>query len=134
MMHEKTPVEADDEKLLFKDESFEIVGASIEVWKTLGFGFLESVYESSLLYELRQRGLQAERQVPIDVVYKGQNVGKFFADILVNQSIVLELKTGEEISQAHMSQAMHYLRATGLRLAIILNFSPSRMEFKRIIV
>ncbi len=133
-MHEKGQERDEEASLLYKDESFEIVGAAIEVWKTLGFGFLESVYENALMCELRNRGLRAERQVPISVNYKQQLVGNFFVDILVNDAIVLELKTGEEISRTHMGQALNYLKATGYRLAIILNFSPARLEFKRMIV
>jgi GxxExxY protein len=121
-------------EVLYKDESFQIVGAAIELWKTLGFGFLESVYENALMVELRDRGLNAERQVPVEVRYKDRNVGQFYVDILVNRAIIPEPKTVDEISQIHMGQALNYLKATGHKLAIILNFSPNRMEYKRMIL
>ena len=120
--------------VLFKDESYQIVGAAMDVWGALGFGFLESVYEHALLIELRERGLRAENQVPVNVFYKDQTIGKFFVDVLVNDEIILELKTAEQVSQNHMGQALNYLKATNHRLAIILNFGPNRLEFKRMVV
>ena len=72
--------------------------------------------------------------MPVNVFYKDQTIGKFFVDVLVNDEIILELKTAEQVSQNHMGQALNYLKATNHRLAIILNFGPNRLEFKRMVV
>ena len=120
--------------VLHKDESYLIVGAAMEVWNTLGFGFLESVYEKALVYELQDRGLKVGEQVPIPVTYKGKPVGHFTADIVVNDSIILELKSAERIAQVHIAQALNYLKATGFKLAIVMNFSKERLEYKRLVL
>lgn len=121
-------------ELLFKEEYYEIVNAAIQVRKTLGYGFLEKVYENALLIELRKRGLTAQQQKPISVFYEGQVVGDFYADILVNDQIILELKVGEAIAKEHIAQILNYLKATGIRLGILLNFGPKGVEHKRYVV
>jgi len=121
-------------ELLFKEEYYEIVNAAIQVRKTPGYGFLEKVYENALLIELRKRGLTAQQQKPISVFYEGQVVGDFYADILVNDQIILELKVGEAIAKEHIAQILNYLKATGIRLGILLNFGPKGVEHKRYVV
>lgn len=120
--------------LIYKEESFRIVGAAMEVWNVLGYGFLESVYEEALVIELRSQGLRVGRQARIPVRYKEQPVGEFVADVVVNESIILELKTVEKIAPAHTAQALNYLKATGYRLAIVLNFAKERLEYKRLVL
>ena len=120
--------------LIFKEECFEITGAAIQVWKTLGYGFLEKVYENALAIELRRRGFQVLQQAPIKVQYEGEIVGDYYADVLVNESILLELKSAEAISTAHVAQTLNYLKATGLTLGIILNFGPNKMEARRLVL
>ncbi len=122
------------EKILFKEESYEIVGAAIEVWKTLGYGFLEKVYENALAIELRERNCRVEQQKPVKVYYHGQVVGDYVADIVVNDTILLELKSAEAIADEHIAQTLNYLKATGMRLAIILNFGPDKLEHKRLVM
>lgn len=122
-----------EEKLIFKDECYTIVAAAITVWKTLGFGFLEKVYENALMVEFGKQGIIAEQQKLVTVLYAGYVVGEYCADILVNNEIILELKTSRAIDDTHVAQTLNYLKATGFRLGIILNFGPAKMEFKRVV-
>ena len=121
-------------ELLFKEECYEIVGAAMKVWNTLGHGFLEKVYENSLVVELRKQGFHVEQQKPIQVCYDGKVVGDYFADIIVNESIILELKAVETISKEHIAQMLNYLKATAIRLGILLNFGPHGLEHKRLVM
>jgi GxxExxY protein len=97
----------------------------------MGFGFLESVYEKCLLIELRKAGLQVESQQAITVRYGGEIVGEFFADIVVENTIILELKSVRMIVKAHEIQLVNYLVATGKPVGLILNFGETKVEVKR---
>jgi GxxExxY protein len=121
------------EELLYKELSYEIVNAAICVWKELGFGFLEKVYENALMVELQKRHIPCAQQKPIKVHYDNQIVGDYIADILIEEKILLELKSAKGIDDSHIAQVLNYLKATGIRLGIILNFGPEKMEFKRLI-
>jgi len=101
-----------------------IIGVFYDVYNELGFGFLESVYRNSLRLALLEKGLSVEQEVAVSVFFRGQNVGDFRADLVVNEAILLELKTAEQIVAAHESQVLNYLRSTALELGIILNFGP----------
>ncbi|HZE82439.1 MAG TPA: GxxExxY protein [Candidatus Polarisedimenticolia bacterium] len=101
-----------------------IIAVFYEVYNELGFGFLESVYRKSLCLALLQKGVSVEQEVPVAVFFRGQNVGDFRADLVVNRTILLELKTAEQIIAAHASQVLNYLRSTALELGLILNFGP----------
>ncbi len=101
-----------------------IIGVFYDVYNELGPGFLESVYEEALLIALREIGLQAGRQVPIPVWFRGHKVGDFYADLVVENTVVLELKTARNIDSAHEAQLLHYLKATTFELGLILNFGP----------
>lgn len=96
--------------------------------------FLKKVYENALMVMLRENGIQAEQQVPIKVRFHGQVVGDYYADILVEEKIILELKSGEGISRDHKAQTLNYLRATGVKLAIILNFGKQRTDVERLVL
>ena len=122
-----------DDNILYKDLSYEIVAAAIDVWKNLGYGFLEKVYENALMIELRKREISCEQQRPIKVHYDGQIVGDFIGDIIVNKEIILELKSAKGIDNAHIAQVLNYLKATGSRLGLILNFGPDKLESKRVV-
>jgi GxxExxY protein len=111
-----------------------IIGAAIEVHRVLGPGFLESVYEGALAKELTARKISFERQEPLQVMYKKESMGQFRADILVDSKVIIEIKVVSHFIRAHEAQAIHYLRATGLRLAILLNFGNIRLGIKRIIL
>ena len=116
------------------DLTYSINGAVFEVSRTLGFGFLEKVYENALLAELRERGLRAENQVPIKVQYKDKVVGEYFADILVENKVILELKTVENISKIHEAQLLNYLKATGIKVGLLVNFRHPKAEIKRMVL
>jgi len=109
-----------------------IIGCAFTVSNTLGAGFLEKVYENALLHELQKAGLQVAQQHPIQVWYDGVVVGEYFADLLVQQSVVVEIKAVRTIDDAHWAQCINYLKATGLRLGLLLNFGKPRLEIKRI--
>ncbi|HVF10322.1 MAG TPA: GxxExxY protein [Abditibacteriaceae bacterium] len=121
-------------ELIFKDLCYQIVGAAFEVHNELGYGFLEKVYENALVVALRERALQAEQQVPITVRFHDSVVGVYVADILVEESIILELKSAECIADIHRAQAINYLKATGLRLAVIINFGKCKLDYQRIVL
>ena len=120
-------------EILSKELSYAIVGAAMEVHRVLGPGFLEAVYESALAYELTLRGIHFEPQKHLPVFYKEQLLGEYIADLVIEEQIILELKAISAISAAHEAQAHHYLAATGLKLAIILNFGAESLQQKRIV-
>jgi len=120
-------------KILFKELSYKIIGAAMEVHRILGPGFLEAVYEAALAHELTLRGIPFERQKELPVYYKGQLVGHYVADFVVDGQIILELKAVSALTKAHEAQAHNYLAATGLRLAILLNFGAESLQQKRIV-
>lgn len=123
----------EEEKILYKDLSYKIVGLAIQVRKELGFGFLEKVYENSLMILLRENGIKAEQQVPVKVNFHGQIVGDYIADIIVEDSIILELKALDKINNVHKAQTLNYLKATGIKLAILLNFGKDSLEHERLV-
>ncbi|MGR3176222.1 MAG: GxxExxY protein [Candidatus Scalindua sp.] len=108
-----------------------IIGCAYRVYNKMGFGFLESVYEKCILIELRKASLNAESQKPITVYYENEIVGEFVADIIVNDTIILELKSLRRIIKAHEVQLVNYLVATGKPVGLILNFAESKVEVKR---
>jgi GxxExxY protein len=108
------------------------IGAAMEVANTLGGGFLEKVYERALAIELRSRGLRAETQVSLPVLYKGHLVGDYAPDLLVNGQLILELKCADRLGADHLAQCLNYLKAAGLRTALLLNFQRSKLEWKRV--
>ncbi|MGB5920587.1 MAG: GxxExxY protein [Syntrophobacteria bacterium] len=115
------------------DITYAINGAVFEVNRVLGPGFLEKVYENALLIELRSRGLKAESRVPIKVLYKEDVVGEYIADILVEERVIIELKTVESLEKIHEAQLLNYLRATGIRLGLLVNFKHPKAEIKRLV-
>lgn len=108
-----------------------IIGCAFHVSNTLGSGFLEKVYENALVLELRKNGLDVKQQAPIEVLYEGAVVGEYFADILVSETVILELKAVKEIHDAFAAQCLNYLKATGLPICLLLNFGKPRVEIKR---
>ena len=114
-----------------KELTEKIISCAYKVYNELGFGFLESVYEKSLMIELRKAGLQAKEQTPINVFYEGEVVGEFFADILVEGKVILELKSVRCVIRAHEVQLVNYLQATQTSVGLILNFGKEKVEVKR---
>ncbi|MBL7883947.1 MAG: GxxExxY protein, partial [Bacteroidia bacterium] len=107
-----------------------IMKAYFNVYNTLGYGFLEKVYENAMMIELKKKGLDCERQVPIDVFYDTEYVGNYYADIIVNQKVIIELKAAEFLIAEHESQLVNYLRATKIEVGLLLNFG-SEPQYKR---
>ena len=110
-----------------------VIGAVYEVANVLGAGFLEKVYQRALLKELTLRGLKAVPQASLSVSYKGQAVGEYYADLLVEDKLVVELKCVDCFSNEHMAQCLNYLRASGLKIALLVNFQKPKVEWKRIV-
>lgn len=104
--------------------------AFYRVYNTLGYGFLEKVYENAMLLELRSMGLDCERQKPIEVFYKEQRVGEYFADLVVEECVILELKAAEGLVEEHEYQLINYLKATDIEVGLLLNFGK-KPQFKR---
>jgi len=106
----------------------------MEVHSKLGSGFLEKVYENALMVLFRKEGIAAKQQTPIKVNFEGELVGEYYADILVDEKIILELKTADKIVDIHRAQILHYLRATGIKLGMILNFGNKNFEYERLVL
>jgi GxxExxY protein len=109
----------------------QVIGLAMKVHSALGPGFLESVYQNALIWELRKSGLKSEAQKPVSVQYDGQIVGAFAADLLVNDSVIVEVKAIQALAKAHEIQLVNYLAATGLDEGLLLNFGAERLQFKK---
>jgi GxxExxY protein len=117
--------------MVYHEVTETIIGCAYRVYNKMGFGFVESVYEKCLLIELRNAGLNTESQKPITVYYESEIVGEFLADIIVNDAIILELKSVRRIIKAHEVQLVNYLVATRKPVGLILNFGEKKVEIKR---
>ena len=115
----------------YSDLTEKIIGCAYRVYNTIGSGFLESVYEKCLSIELENVGLTAEFQKPVDVYYDKQNVGRFVADIVVNDKVIVELKAVRTLTVTHEVQLVNYLAATGIKVGLLINFSSTKVEVKR---
>ena len=109
-----------------------IIGCAYTVSNALGAGFLEKVYENALAHELRKAGLKVQQQHPIQVQYDGIVVGDYVADLLIEDCILVELKAVKALDEIHQAQCLNYLKATGLRLCLLINFGNRRVEIKRL--
>ncbi len=121
---------ADERGLKHQQLTAKVIGVFFEVYNELGAGFLESVYESSMAIALRRAGLETVQQWPIPVRFRGEVVGEFRADLLVEHLVILELKAARAIDPAFEAQMLNYLRATPIEVGLLLNFGP-KPEFKR---
>jgi GxxExxY protein len=111
-----------------------VVGASYEVSNVLGAGFLEKVYERALVYELTSRGFDARPQVSFPVMFKSQCVGDYIADLVVNDQLLVELKCVDKFAPEHMAKCINYLKASGLHLALLINFQRPKVVWQRIVL
>lgn len=118
---------------LFDALTERVLGAVFEVSNTLGAGFLEKVYENALVTELRLRGIRAAAQASFAVTYKGHPIGRYVADILVEDALVIELKCVERLANEHTAQCLNYLRATNLTVCLLINFQKPKVEWKRLV-
>jgi len=116
-----------------KELSYLIMQAAFEVHNALGPGFPEAIYEEAMVRELAERGINLERQKRTKVFYKDEPIGEFFLDNVVNGRVILEYKAVSEIAKIHEQQALSYLKATGLELAIVINFGASRVQSSRVV-
>lgn len=108
-----------------------ILKACFEVSNELGSGFLESVYEKALLIALRDAGIKAESQKPLNVTFRSQSVGEFYPDIIVEDSVLLELKAVKALAPEHLAQVMNYLKASGIEVGFLINFGNPKLEYRR---
>jgi len=116
--------------MIHKALTDKIIKAFYKVYNTLGYGFLEKVYENALIIELENNGLNVEAQKPISVLYENRVVGDYFADLCVAGTVIIELKASETLSKAHETQLINYLKATGIEVGLLLNFGK-KPEFVR---
>ncbi len=121
-------------EFLHGELTHQIIGAAFDVWKALGYGFLEKVYENALAVELKLRGIQAQQQFGIDVYYKNELVGQYAADLFAENKVLVELKAEKEYNPKHEAQLLNYLKATGVRVGLLLNFGEKKCHVERLIV
>ena len=110
------------------------IGSAFEVSKALGAGFLEKVYERAILRELTLRGASAKTQASFPVCYKGQYVGEYCADLVVDEKVIVELKCVDRLGTEHLAQCINYLKASGHRVALLINFQRPKVEWKRVLL
>ncbi len=121
--------------LLFKDECYKIVGACMEVHRTLGCGFLEPVYQEALAFELQRQGIPYEREKEYEINYKGLILSKTYkVDFLCYGNIIVELKALGQLSKEHMAQVLNYLKASHLKLGLLVNFGTTSLNYERIVL
>jgi len=113
-----------------KDITEKIIKAFYNVYNTLGYGFLEKVYENAMYSELLEMGIPTEKQFPIEVYYKDKKVGQYFADLIIEDQVIVELKAAEAICEEHEFQLINYLKATEIEIGLLLNFGKTP-QFKR---
>ncbi|MBE7554116.1 MAG: GxxExxY protein [Anaerolineales bacterium] len=119
------------QQFLYRDLSFAVIGAAMEVHRLLGPGFLESVYEEALDYEFKQRGLRYQRQAELTVRYKDIIAGKFYADFLMEEKLVVELKATKQLTEIDEAQLLNYLKGTGYRVGLLINFGSVSLQHTR---
>ena len=124
---------ADGHHELLNGVTAAIIGAAQQVSSTLGCGFLEKVYENALRFECELRGLRVEQQKGIEVRYRNKVVGVYVADLVIEQSVVVELKATAAVDRIHEAQCMNYLRATGHKICLLFNFGRPRLEIRRLV-
>ena len=117
--------------MLYGELTRSIIGCAFDVINELGHGFLESVYENAMIVALEDAGISVESQKPIDVNFRGRPVGNFYADLLVEDKIIVELKTASTLAPEHSAQVINYLNATGVQVGLLLNFGNPKLEYKR---
>jgi GxxExxY protein len=122
--------------LLYKKESYAIIGAALDVYNELGPGFLEAVYHDAMKIELSGQNIPFESEKPLPICYRGHTLEhEYFADLICYDRILLELKAHKEIHDAHLAQVMNYLKATGLVLGYVINFGhPEKLQWKRVLM
>jgi GxxExxY protein len=123
----------DSGKVIYKKLSYDIVGSVFEVFKELGYGFKERYYEDAIAKEFKSRKIIFKRQIPYKLKYKNEVIGNYQFDFLVENKIIVELKRGDYFSKSNMTQVLQYLKATNLKLGILINITSNGVKFKRIL-
>ena len=124
----------DRHRLVHEERTRQIIGCSMEVLNTLGHGLLEKPYENALVVELGLKGIPYKQQPRFDVIYKGVKVGEYIPDLIVFDRIVVDTKVIEKIADLEIGQVLNYLKITGLKVGLILNFKRPKLEWKRIVL
>ncbi|MHC5095711.1 MAG: GxxExxY protein [Planctomycetota bacterium] len=122
-----------EEELIHKELVYEVVGCAMKVHRELGYSFLEKVYENSMMVLLNKKSIKAKQQFPVPVHFENVIVGEYFADFMIEDKILVELKTVEKIANVHFAQVLNYLKATGIKLGLLINFGPRKLEYERIV-
>lgn len=123
------------EEFLLKDECYDVIGCCMEVHNQLGCGFLENVYQEALEIEFAEQGIPYVREKILDVIYKGKVLNKkYIADFVCFNELIVELKAVDNLAPEHTAQVLNYLKATGLRVGLLINFGTTRLQYKRIII
>jgi GxxExxY protein len=126
-------VSVDKHRFDINSVSEKIIGCAFTVSNTLGCGFLEKIYENAMAIECIKQGLKVNQQKGIEVTYDNQTVGEYFADLIIEDCVIVELKAQKNLDEIHMAQIMNYLKATKLKLGLLINFGKPRVEFKRVV-
>jgi len=121
-----------DKNYIFPELTEKIIGCAYTVFNTLGSGFLEKVYENALKLEIEKEGLKVIQQPPINVLYGGQTVGEYFADLIVSDKVIVELKAIDSLNKIHEVQLVNYLKATGFRVGLLINFGEAIKIVRRV--
>lgn len=118
--------------MLYEELTGKVLGACFEVSRELGAGFLESVYEKALMIALRDKGLRVEAQAPLTVKFRGVVVGEFFADMSVDDKLIIELKSVSALRPEHQAQVINYLKASSIEVGLLVNFGNPKLEYRRL--
>lgn len=120
--------------MIYEELTHEILNVAFEVHNTLGCGFFEKIYENAMLCEFKRRNIESMAQKEMKVRYKGEEVGVYFADFVIENKVVLEIKTVDKISKIYEAQLLNYLKASNYKVGLILNFASTKLEYKRLIL
>ncbi len=134
MIFLEQPMDTNEHELFLKDEVYAVVGCAFEVIKDLGHGLLEKPYENAMTVELGLRGIPFKQQPRYAVIYKDVEVGEYFPDLITHDQVVVDTKVIEKIADHELGQMMNYLKVTGLKVGLILNFKRAKLEWKRIVL
>jgi len=118
---------------IHKELTYKVIGCAMVVHRELGYGFLEKVYENAMMVQLRKEGIEAKQQQGVSVQFSGEIVGEYFADILIENKIIIELKAVDSLIERHFAQVLNYLKATDIKVGLLLNFGPQGLQHKRFI-
>lgn len=127
-------MDTDKHRFLYKNESSRIIGCAMEVLNNLGHGLLEKPYENALVVEFELQDIRCQQQTPYNILYKSVKVGEYIPDLIVFDKIVVDTKTIDAVTDHEKGQMLNYLKITGLRVGLILNFKYARLQWKRIVL